>query len=313
MSGRRNRGGGGGGHGDGGEERWLLPYADMITLLLGLFIVLFAMSSIDAKQFDNLKRSLAETFNGAVLDGSGDVLEGSNGVLDPTSPSQAETDSAISIDEASRRRTDSEYQRETARLQELAEQVGGNDVEVVRTELGIQISIAGDALFESGSYQLASPGIRRELTSVQRELKRFGHPIRIEGHTDGQPFRGEFGNDGLAALRALSVKKFFVAKGYPRSRIETVSYGADRPKVTPKRPTDAVAANRRIEIVVLEPQFEGPSGAGADIVDGGGASLGSAGSARRAPSPADEVTGRLEREFDPAIANELAATGKAVG
>ncbi len=314
MSGRRNKGGGGG-HGEGGgEERWLLPYADMITLLLGLFIVLFAMSSIDAKQFDNVKRSLAQTFNGAVFDGSGDVLDGSSGVLDPTAPSQAETDSAVMVDEATRRRTNSEYERESQRLQTLAKEVGGgNDIEVVRTEIGIQISIAGDALFDSGEYRLASPGIRKELKLIASELKRFDHPIRIEGHTDGVPFNGQFGNDGLASFRALSVKQFFVGLGYPRSRIETISYGADRPKVTPPTPTADMPANRRIEIIVLEPRYEGPSGAGADVTAADGATLPSPGSRTRAPSPTDEVTARVEQEFDPSIADELAATGKAVG
>src|SRR6478609_3788900 len=91
MAGRRNSGGGE--HGGGGEERWLLPYADMITLLLGLFIVLFAMSTINPHQYDNLRRSLSQTFHGDVLEESGGLTDGSTGILDPDA--SAETTQAI--------------------------------------------------------------------------------------------------------------------------------------------------------------------------------------------------------------------------
>lgn len=313
MPSRRNRGAGG--HGDGGEERWLLPYADMITLLLGLFIVLFAMSTIDAKQFDNVKRSLSQTFNGAALDGSGDVFDGSNGVIDPTSPSQAVTDSTVTMDEATR--TNREYQRETKALQQVVKQVGGSDVQVTRTEVGIQISIAGDALFESGSYQLTQPGLQAHLTKIATELKRFGQPIRIEGHTDGQPCSCQFGNDGLSSNRALSVKAFFKSLGYPSAGMYTSSHGSDRPKIAPKHPYDSVPKNRRIEIIVLDPSFvdPAPAGAHADLATPAGAALPVPRTPRTsAPSPSSIVDSHLASELgDDALVSEIADTGRAIG
>lgn len=305
MSSRRNKGGGGG-HGEGGEERWLLPYADMITLLLGLFIVLFAMSSVDAKKFDNVKRSLAETFRGSVLEESGGVLPGSNGVLDPTAPSQAETDSAVSIDDATRRSAE-RFHAQTKQLEQMAKQLNlGNDVDVARNEIGIQISIAGDALFPSGSYQLASPGIRDELTRIARELGRFGAPIRIEGHTDGAPMNGEFGNQGLSSNRALAVWKFFRDRGFPVTRMETVAKGASSPKVQPPYPTASVPANRRIEIIVLEPGAQ--DGFDNDAAD---AASSSRTAAPRSATPKAQVDRAIDEEF--AIVAELAATGKGIG
>lgn len=304
MSSRRNKGGGGG-HGDGGgEERWLLPYADMITLLLGLFIVLFAMSSIDASKFDNVKRELAHTFSGSVLEESGGVLPGSNGVMDPTAPSQAETDSAVTIDEATRRAAE-RFEEETRKLDRMAEQLNlGNDVEVMRNEVGIQISIAGDALFASGEYELSSPGIKDELTRIARELRSFGAPIRIEGHTDGAPFQSRFGNEGLSAMRALAVQEFFQRRGFPTRLMHIAAMGSEHPKVKPPTPTANVAQNRRIEVIVLEPGAQD----GFDNEATGAQRERAAASPR---SPAEkQVDTAVSKEF--AVVDELAAAGKGI-
>src|SRR6201985_4036938 len=72
---RRGRGGGGGQH--GADEAWLLTYADMITLLVCLFMVLWSISSVNISKLQELQRSLQEAFSGKVMDGGKSVLEGS--------------------------------------------------------------------------------------------------------------------------------------------------------------------------------------------------------------------------------------------
>lgn len=316
MSSPRKSGQAGAGHQDASEERWLLPYADMITLLLGLFIVLFAMSSIDAKQFDQVRRSLAKTFDGsAALDQSDGVLPGASGILDPTSPSQGQTDALVSTDVASRTQavsqSEAQFDRQFKELDQLQERLGlGKDVTVSRSEVGIQISIAGDALFAPGSYELASPGIKRELVRIERELEGFRHNIRIEGHTDGQPMDGEFGNDGLAAMRALAVQRFFAKNGYSNSLMYAVSMGAKKPKVKPAYKTASVAANRRIEIVVLEPGAEGG-------FTNSGSTKGAAAPITRSASghtpneiASAQVNSAVLSEFDSAVINQIAGAGR---
>lgn len=313
MSSRRNRGrGGGGGHGDGGEERWLLPYSDMITLLLGLFIVLFAMSSIDAKQFDNVRRSLSQTFNGQVLEEPGSVLPGSNDVLDPSNPSDAPTTEAIEIENATRM-TAQRFEQETRRLDQLAKQLNlGNDVQVTRNERGIVVRLAGDALFESGKWDI-KPGVTAQLTKIERELQAFNHPIEIAGHTDGAPYDGQWGNYGLGNNRALAVHALFRDLGYPEARMQATTYGATRPVKQPPTPTTPMRENRRIEITVLEPG-----------ADDGFANLSakeqqlavrSPRTARSStPTPAERVDAELQREFAGGdIVEELAGTSRAVG
>src|SRR4051812_24307873 len=75
AAGRKRRGGAGGGGHDGPDERWLLTYADMITLLMALFIVMFSISSVNTSKFDALQKSLKDAFNGHVLPGGESVLQ----------------------------------------------------------------------------------------------------------------------------------------------------------------------------------------------------------------------------------------------
>src|SRR3954465_1976138 len=86
AAGRKRRGGGGGGHG-GPDERWLLTYADMITLLMTLFMVMFAISSVNTSKFDALSKSLAEALSGKIVTG-GQVIQqrGAEQKTDPASP-----------------------------------------------------------------------------------------------------------------------------------------------------------------------------------------------------------------------------------
>lgn len=255
MSSRRNRGGGGG-HGGGGEERWLLPYSDMITLLLGLFIVLFAMSSLDAKKFDSLRDSLSQTFNGGqVLTSPGDVLPSSQGAVTPTS-TDAPSARAIQRAQSVRAQSQQQYRRESKQLRQLVKEQGlGRSVKVDDTQRGIVISLAGDALFDSGSAEL-KPGVRDKLARIEQELQRFNRELEIGGHTDGQPVAGDrWGNWRLSGDRAEAVAIFFFERGYDQSKVRVTGYGDQQPKVKPPKnnPHAAIAANRRIEIMVLAP------------------------------------------------------------
>jgi chemotaxis protein MotB len=301
MSSRRNRGGGG--DHDGGHERWLLPYSDMITLLLGLFIVLFAISSIDAKQIDNVKRSLTQTFKGAVLEESGGVMPGSNGALDPNASTAATTPSAVQIQEAVRQDA-ARFQEQKQQLKALVKESGlGNDVKVTTSERGIKINLAGDALFASGSWEI-KPEFRAKLVRIERQLAAFGRPIEIAGHTDGVPFPG--GNRLLGYHRANAVFELFVAQGYDPVKIDTKSWGDDRPVTKPQNKSTANARNRRIEITVLQPAANTPLSETERV-----AKL-----ATQSQDIAPESIGTIravepDAEFDSAIVQELADTAKA--
>ena len=254
MSGRRGRGSGGGGHGGGGEERWLLPYSDMITLLLGLFIVLFAMSSIDVKKFRDVSRSLSASFHGAVLENSGGVLPSGSGVMNPAAESLKNDTTVVTQLIQAQNATNQNFDQEADELQKKLDNSNlDRDVKVVRDDRGITIRIAGDALFDTGSYKL-KPAMASKLVDIAAELKSFGHEVEIEGHTDGQPCPGcHFGNRGLSGDRALEVSTLFEAHGFPGRLLSTKAMGSEHPLKKPPYKTADVRENRRIEIHVLAP------------------------------------------------------------
>lgn len=263
MSGRGGRRGGGGEGHEGADERWLLPYADMITLLLGLFIVLFAMSSIDAKQFDNVRRSLSQTFNGEIMDSPGAVLDGSTGALDPEAANLRSADALVTSREESSDAVNHGFAAEQARLETAVRQQGlQGKVDVAMTERGIIVRLSGDAFFRSGSAELR-PSVERGLRTIATDVLDNRRQIAIEGHTDGAPIgTTQFpDNETLSWARANSVYRFFAERGVPRTRMETRAYADTRPLVKPPFRIAPMARNRRVEIMILAPG----ANAGADV------------------------------------------------
>jgi chemotaxis protein MotB len=228
----------------------------MITLLLGLFIVLFAMSTLDSHKFDSLRDSLSQTFNGGqVLTQPGNVLPSSQGAVTPTS-TDAPSARAIQRAQSVRNQSKQQFHQETKQIQKLINQQGlGSTVKVAEGDRGIVITLAGDALFDSGSYRL-KPGVQDKLTKLERHLKKFGRDIEIAGHTDGQPFHGSpTGNWELSSRRAMAVLLFFLDKGYPEDKMTPQFFADTRPAVEPPKndPDRPMKQNRRIEITILAP------------------------------------------------------------
>jgi len=313
---RRDKGGGGG-HGGGGEERWLLPYADMITLLLGLFIVLFAMSSVDDSKFDNVRRSLAQTFKGSVLEESGGVLPGSDGVMDPTDANQTPDNTVVQQLELASNATRKRFNDEEGDLKRLVKQANlQKDVSITRTERGIVVRLAGDALFDTGSSALR-PAMASKLERVAKELKAFGSPIEITGHTDGQRFNSRYGNWGLSGDRAQEVRLLFHTHGFPDGLMRVSGVADTQPLVPPSRPNQSIEKNRRIEITILEPGADDASYermADKAAAEAAKANAVAPTSKRPSSSTQSEPTAkqRAQAEVDEGIVEQLASTSKAV-
>lgn len=258
---RRRRHSGGGGHEGGGLERWLLTYADMITLLLALFIVLFAMSTIDVVRFDALRKTLSQTFKGEVLSEPGSVIDGSQGVLDNTAQSQSDPNMAWQMDqEAARAQLSASFDRERERLEEAVKEMEKHNgalkgkLEITTSERGIVIRLAGDTFFASGSATLREE-LQDTLVPLARDMKREHRQVRVEGHTDGAPISTVQFPDNLelSTARANSVYRFLNAHGV--RPVSSAGYADTNPVVQPPSddPTASIAKNRRVEIVVLAP------------------------------------------------------------
>lgn len=247
------------------DERWLLTYADMITLLLALFIVLFSMSTLDVRLFMELKSSLSQSFKGEIIEQPGKVAPGATSVLQPTEARTAiNTKTPDPVNDITR-----QVQRQQQAQQDLvaaAKQAGlranqsNGDVQVQMTQRGIIISLAGDTFFDSGSAEIKST-MARPLTRLAKVLKIQNNQLAIEGHTDGQPISTLQYPDNLAlsTARSESIWRFLVTQGLDPASMGATGFGEFRPKVQPKFPHQNIPQNRRVEIVILSSKPVDPS------------------------------------------------------
>ena len=245
------------------HERWLVTYADMITLLMVLFIVLFAMGQTDLAKYKKLRQSLATGFGGpdkmALLDGGSGINEGGAspaGVV----PSEIAAKAALTTLE----KRASAWKVEKAKLDDAAaalrESLKGaksahliedSQIKVAVDSRGLIITISSDVvLFSPGSATLQGGG-QRILDRLASQLASLSNQITVEGHTDNIPISGGYpSNWELSTARASSVLRSFIERhGLPASRGSATGYADQRP-IASNDTAQGRAKNRRVEIVV---------------------------------------------------------------
>ena len=243
-------------HDEGHEshERWLITYADMITLLMVLFIVLFAISQVDLAKFQRLKSGLAKNFgvkeDAGVLDGRVQLL--TNG--DNLGPGEIDAALTGASSETSRK-VGPGGSLEEVRDQLVAQltDVGlGEKVTLQISTRGLIVTIVTDqVLFESGSATV-KPESYPLLDDVAGVLAGIPNPLTIEGHTDNVPITGgPFpSNWELSTARATAVLRTLIDHyGFAPPRLSAAGYADQHPIASNDTP-DGRAANRRVEIVV---------------------------------------------------------------
>lgn len=227
------------------DESWLIPYADLLTLLLALFIVLFSMRSEDQAKSDAMLESLYKAFN------SVSVFETDSGGQTPSSTSQTkpspETKSTDLVGEEEKKLQDLMKQ-----LQQYIDQNQLN-AEITLTDLqeGIQISLKDRIVFDSGSDTLKQNFVPI-LDGIGGMLKAVDHSIIIEGHTDNKPIHSSKfpSNWELSGARALSVLHYFQSKNIDPSRLSYTGFGEVKP-LNPNDTSENREANRRVNIIIL--------------------------------------------------------------
>lgn len=219
------------------KERWLLTYSDMITLLMIFFIVMYAISNVNAQKFAALAHSLAQVLSGE-----------SHGIGESPGPSFIPGVS----EETRLRETENELEKIIA-AENLADYV-----QVVQEDRGLVLRIKDTILFPRGSADL-TPEAQKLLTRVAQILGRMPNYIRVEGHTDDLPIHTERfpSNWELSVLRATTVVHVLVEKGGIDPRyISATGFGEYRPEA-PNTSEANRSRNRRVEIVVLKQNFSG--------------------------------------------------------
>lgn len=207
---------------DEGDSNWIISYADMMTLLMSFFAIMFSFSKVDSAAFDEVRSSVAKQFGGVLIM----PFETLNEQL----------------------------------KQVIAKRKMEDKITVAQTGSSIAVIFQGSALFNGGSTELSNDS--RETISDFLDVLRehaLHYPIIVEGHTDNSPISSEKypSNWELSSARASLILRMLEAKGFPRSSLQAQGYADTRP-LAPNRDEKGnvipanQALNRRITIKILK-------------------------------------------------------------
>lgn len=240
------------------HERWVISYADFMTLLLATFVVLYAVSSINVSRYRAAADALSAVFTGKALVPDKGEGTASNGVLQnqpspvpkPIVKLIAPQKGVPNVSEKIRERIarlDKAYKNLSHLLQDV---IGKGQVHIERDGLSVVIDINASVLFESGKAELTTQALG-VIDQIGVNLKDQSYSIQVNGFTDNAPIHTTLfdSNWELSASRAISVVRRFVSDGVDPSHLVGAGYGEYHPIAANDTP-DGMARNRRVSIVV---------------------------------------------------------------
>ncbi len=265
------------------HEAWAIPYADLLTLLLAFFVVMYAISSVNAGKYRVLSDSLFAAFRGAPRSMQpvqvGEKQVGTGADMNSTVVQQSVVDGKAQSrlapipvtvglqksagDSPLATRLPPQAAAAAAALSRLADQVAQamnqlvrkDMVTIRRSDFWIEVEMKTDILFPSGSARLAD-GAVNIIEQLGGVLAPFPNPVRVEGHTDNKPIKTAVfsSNWELSAARAGSVVRVLASHGVGPERLAVIGYGEQRP-LKGNDTADGRNANRRVVVVILSTEL----------------------------------------------------------
>jgi chemotaxis protein MotB len=225
------------------HERWLISYADFITLLFAFFVVMYAISVVNEGKYRVLSDALGDAFGGRAA-----------------APAQkTSVEQSFTLPNIMARKRAEAMRREQERLALLARNlnaalaplVQAGKVRVTQTARGVSVEINASVLFEPGDATLVGEA-RETLQAVAALLKNDPHAVQVEGHTDTVPISNALfpSNWELSAVRASSVVRLFIDSGLAPARLTALGHGANVP-VASNTDAEGRARNRRVAVTIL--------------------------------------------------------------
>ncbi len=243
-------------HEDHIDETWLIPYADLLTLLLALFIVLFAASNVDAQKFQQIAKSMSS------------AMSGGTGIMEFPSPLPEQQPQSANVEDAKNEdNEDPEFeQREKVELEALQKKINAsieaknlnNKLKTVLTDEGLLITVLDDVLFNPGKAD-----IRLKDQTIAREISELlvSDPPRniiISGHTDNVPINNPVfdSNWHLSVMRAVNFMKIILEnEKLDVRKLSAKGFGEYQPVDTNETP-EGRGKNRRVEVLILPNEFQ---------------------------------------------------------
>ena len=261
------------------HERWLVSYADMMTLLMVLFIVMFAISQVDQRKFDQLKDGMAAGFGATAspFQGSQGTLSGDGAKpLQPVGPDAAKPDTNIGMDSPKSdsnsqgqaggqvNRQSADYKRARSEVQRLealrkviekalAKRGYQRDVSIKIDEAGLTLSLVSRHIVFQANEAALSPRGKDVLDVLAPVIQSLPNHLDVDGHTNQVKVKPKYYPTDweLSAARAVTVLRYLSEQGrVPPVRMTAVAFGHERPLRDPSLP-GAAALNKRVDLVLV--------------------------------------------------------------
>jgi len=242
------------------HERWLVSYADFITLLFAFFVVMFATSQADKGKAQQVSDSVKKAFEGktmsaviaAVLGGTAD--DKGKGNAERQGPGGAKMIPKIKKDKKEEKLVELLPSLQVL-TEELKAEIESGRIQVIMEPRGLVVSFKQAALFPSGEDVISSDAYQ-SLAKVAAAMAKIPNPVRLEGHTDSRPINNSRfrSNWELSAGRSIALLELLSTRfGAPRERISIAGY-ADNAPLASNDTEEGRARNRRVDIVILNEQ-----------------------------------------------------------
>lgn len=244
------------------HERWLVSYADFITLLFAFFVVMYAVSSVNEGKYKVLSNSLTNAFKNTTGQPGGQpltVMQGSPPIM--ARPIVKADNKSADLKKIEEKKNEKRQQMKSVAnniLEALQPLVAQGKVRLLETSRGVTIEINDSILFPAGQSKL-QPASSSAMGSIAQVLADTDFPITIEGHTDNVPIATpQFpSNWELSAMRATTVLRLFNDSGVGAERLTAIGYGETRPIET-NTTVEGRARNRRVSILIDSNRPEEP-------------------------------------------------------
>lgn len=251
------------------QERWLISYADFITLLFAFFVVMYSISQVNDSKYRVLSDTFIEAFNQSsttqpIADVKDDVAS-STSIIAPidlghpavTETASVEVDEPILPDEPVRT-SDELTQISDLVSEKFTQLINDQMIQVSSNELWLQIELKDSILFSSGSAD-TSEQAQKIFDEIADILKGYSNPVQVEGFTDNIPIKSVKypTNWELSTARASAIVKYLASKGIAPERLSAVGYGEYQP-VAANDTEQGRAQNRRVTIMVAKRKMDRP-------------------------------------------------------
>jgi chemotaxis protein MotB len=237
------------------HERWLVSYADFITLLFAFFVVMFATSQTDKAKAQQVSDSVKKALEGESFKSIVNVILG--GTIDTKGQGNAQRNGpggekkVVKTQEVPRGKVVELLPSLQMLSEELEQEVQSGKLQISMGARGLTISFAQAALFPSGEDEI-SPDFYPTIQKIADAMKQIPNPVRTEGHTDSVPIHNSRfrSNWELSAARSIALVEQFTKLGVPRDRLSIAGYAETAP-VESNETEAGRQKNRRVDMVIL--------------------------------------------------------------